>query len=137
MPGRIWTANKKVSNLQRLQRRSMLRLCYNTSWNYCLSNWFSTDPDGLPGNDDTGTLSTWLMCAMMGIYPVIPGDPIYTISTPKFKKITIQLDERYYPKGELIIETDKDPSKYKHLKDCNYFITHKELVNEGVLKLKK
>lgn len=76
------------------------------------------------------------MCAMMGIYPVIPGDPIYTISTPKFKKITIQLDERYYPKGELIIETVKDPTTYKHMKGNKFFITHEELVNVGVLKLK-
>ncbi|MEA1876769.1 MAG: GH92 family glycosyl hydrolase [Bacteroidota bacterium] len=103
---------------------------------YCLRNWFSTEPDGLPGNDDAGTLSTWLMCAMMGIYPVTPGKPIYTISTPKFKKITIKLNKKYYPKGELIIETDKDPGQYKYLKGNKFFITHEELVNVGVLKLK-
>lgn len=103
---------------------------------YCLRNWFSTEPDGLPGNDDAGTLSTWLMCAMMGIYPITPGNPIYTISTPKFKKITIKLDKKYYPKGELIIETDKDPGQYKYLKGNEFFITHEELVNVGVLKLK-
>ncbi|MCK5820628.1 MAG: GH92 family glycosyl hydrolase [Bacteroidales bacterium] len=103
---------------------------------YCINNWFSTKPDGLAGNDDAGTLSTWLMCAMMGIYPVTPGNPIYTISTPRFKKITIRLDEKYYPKGELIIETDKDPSQYKYLKGNKFFISHEELVNAGVLKLK-
>lgn len=103
---------------------------------YCLRNWFSTEPDGLPGNDDAGTLSTWLMCAMMGIYPITPGNPIYTISTPKFKKITIKLDKKYYPRGELIIETDKNPGQYKYLKGNKFFITHEELVNTGVLKLK-
>ena len=106
---------------------------------YCLNNWFSTKANGLPGNDDAGTLSTWLMCAMMGIYPVTPGDPVYTIGTPRFKKITIKLDENYYPKGELIIETDKDPITHRYLKIKDYFITHEELVNSGslLLKLKK
>lgn len=103
---------------------------------YCLRTWFSDQPDGLPGNDDAGTLSTWVMCAMMGIYPLIPGDPIYAISTPKFQKITIKLDQKHYPKGQLIIETDKDPNIYKRLKEKKFFISHEELVNADVLKLR-
>jgi putative alpha-1,2-mannosidase len=30
---------------------------------------------------------------MMGIYPIAPGQPLYTITTPMFDKITIELDQ--------------------------------------------
>ena len=103
---------------------------------YCLRNWYSTLPDGLPGNDDAGTLSTWLMCAMMGIYPITPGNPVYAITTPKFNKITIQLNPEYYPVGELVIETDKDPRTHKYLKGKKFFVSHEELVTTGRLSLK-
>ena len=104
---------------------------------YCLNTWFSTKPEGIPGNDDAGTLSTWLICAMMGIYPVIPGEPIYAITAPRFQKITISLDPEFYPEGQLIIETDKDPVKYRQLKSKQFFISHEDLVKNGLrLKLK-
>jgi putative alpha-1,2-mannosidase len=32
---------------------------------------------------------------MMGIYPIAPGQPLYTITTPMFDKITIELDPKY------------------------------------------
>lgn len=102
---------------------------------YCINTWFSTRPDGLPGNDDAGTLSSWLMYAMMGIYPVIPGEPVYALSAPRFKKITIRLDPSHYPAGQITIETDKDPVKYRRLKEKRYFITHEELTDKG-LKLR-
>jgi putative alpha-1,2-mannosidase len=77
------------------------------------------------------------MCAMMGIYPMVPGQPLYTIITPRFKKITVKLNPEFYPLGELVIETDKDPGKYRRLKKGSHFISHDELVSKGLsLKLK-
>lgn len=69
-----------------------------------LANYFTNKPAGLPGNDDTGTMSAWAIYSMMGIYPIIPADPVYTINTPTFSKIKIHLDTTFYPSGELIIE---------------------------------
>ena len=37
-------------------------------------------------------MSAWLVLSAMGIYPVVPGDPIYAIGTPWFEKTTIHLD---------------------------------------------
>ncbi len=34
---------------------------------------FSDTPDGLPGNDDSGAMSAWLIWAMLGKYPALPG----------------------------------------------------------------
>ena len=65
---------------------------------------FQNKPKGLPGNDDTGTMSAWLVYSMMGIYPLSPGEPKYAITIPMFDKITIQLNSKYYKKKELVIE---------------------------------
>ena len=105
-----------------------------------IEKYFLNASNGVPGNDDTGTMSVWLLYSMMGIYPLVPGVPNYTFTTPMFDKITIQLDEKYYGGKKLVIEkklTDQDgPIKgillngrpYK-----SYFISHKELVNKGNL----
>jgi len=69
-----------------------------------IKNDFSNAPDGLPGNDDVGTLSAWIMCAMMGFYPDCPGDMHYQLCSPVFSKITIDLDQAYYPGGTFVIE---------------------------------
>ncbi len=101
-----------------------------------INNYFKNQSDGLPGNDDTGTMSAWLVFSMMGIYPVSPAEPFYAITEPVFDKITIQLDNRYYKKSELIIEKEKSKKgNFKGIRlngksHIGYFISHEKLVNE-------
>ena len=52
---------------------------------------FHNGPDGLPGNDDAGTISAWLVFAMMGIYPDAQGQTDYLLFKPTFDEITIHL----------------------------------------------
>ncbi len=109
--------------------------------NKLVRTYFQNKPDGLPGNDDTGTMSAWLVYSMMGIYPISPGSPEYTITTPMFDKITIQLDSKYYKKNELVIEREgKNKGKIKEIlldktKHKSYFITHDNLVNSNNLRV--
>ena len=109
--------------------------------NKLLRTYFQNKPDGLPGNDDTGTMSAWLVYSMMGIYPISPGSPEYTITTPMFDKITIQLDSKYYKKKELVIEFEgKNKGKIKKIlldktKHKSYFIRHDKLVNGNKLRV--
>lgn len=70
-----------------------------------LDKHFKNTPDGLPGNDDTGTMSTWALFSMMGFYPDDPTDPSYTFTTPVFNRITLTLDTRYHATGQLEIAT--------------------------------
>ena len=104
-----------------------------------ISKYFKNTPDGLPGNDDTGTMSAWLIYSMMGIYPISPAEPIYTFATPLFDKITIQLDSRYYKNKQLIIEKEGEVFIRKiKLNDKtinSFFINHQDLVNAGHLKI--
>ncbi|WP_046243335.1 GH92 family glycosyl hydrolase [Hymenobacter terrenus] len=51
---------------------------------------FATGPAGLPGNDDSGTTSAWLVWAMLGIYPNA-GQDFYYFGSPTFTKVTIRL----------------------------------------------
>jgi predicted alpha-1,2-mannosidase len=52
-----------------------------------LTTMYRNDPDGLPGNDDTGQLSAWYVFNSMGFYPVRHGTGEYMTGTPQMKKI--------------------------------------------------
>lgn len=46
-------------------------------------------PDGLPGNDDLGTMSAWFVLSALGMYPVQAGAPVYTLAAPLFDRIVV------------------------------------------------
>ena len=117
--GEEWRTQEKVSKL--------------------INQYFKNTPEGLPGNDDTGTMSAWLIYSMMGIYPISPAKPSYTITRPVFDKITIQLDSKYYKNKQLIIEK-KGQGKINNIQINgktikSYFISHASLVNGYNLKI--
>ena len=52
---------------------------------------FTTQPSGLPGNDDAGSLSSWYVFSALGIYPEIPGVGGFTVGSPMFPKTVVHL----------------------------------------------
>lgn len=52
---------------------------------------------GLPGNDDLGTMSAWLVWADLGLYPEIPGVGGLVLSSPLFPRIVVHL-----PNGHIV-----------------------------------
>lgn len=54
---------------------------------------YTTYPDGLSGNEDAGQMSAWYVLSAMGFYSVTPGTDYYTIGTPLFNKVTINLPD--------------------------------------------
>lgn len=60
--------------------------------NRILNELYTTEPDGLAGNDDCGQISAWYILSSMGFYPVAPGQTIYAIGSPLFPKTTIHLE---------------------------------------------
>jgi putative alpha-1,2-mannosidase len=56
-----------------------------------LAQVFTTDPGGLPGNDDLGALSSWQAWAMLGLYPAVPGVGGFVLTTPVFTRTTLTL----------------------------------------------
>jgi predicted alpha-1,2-mannosidase len=103
---------------------------------------YKNSPDGIPGNDDTGTLSAWLAFASIGIYPHCPGNTEYTITPPIFDEITIHLDQKYYEGAEIKI-IKKPGRENKHIRKVkwngtnhdSYFIDHNLLVQGGELQI--
>ncbi|MGQ7944645.1 GH92 family glycosyl hydrolase [Flavobacterium sp. WC2509] len=53
---------------------------------------FNTSHAGLPGNDDSGAMSSWLAFHMIGLYPNA-GQPYYLLNTPLIEETTLQLEE--------------------------------------------
>jgi predicted alpha-1,2-mannosidase len=86
-----------------------------------IDKYFSDQPNGIPGNDDCGTMSTWLIFSMMGIYPDCPGSPSYAVTEPVFDEVTLHLDKRYYPKGEIVLKAGEKRMRHR--------ITHEEFLN--------
>lgn len=107
-----------------------------------LGKYYHNAPNGLPGNDDTGTMSTWAIFSMMGFYPACPGDLDYVLTSPTFNKVTIRLDKKFYPKGELVIESAHQTPEDIYIKEVTaggkklkgYTISQQELVNAGTLR---
>jgi predicted alpha-1,2-mannosidase len=107
-----------------------------------INKHFKNSSDGIPGNDDCGTLSAWLIYSMMGLYPVCPGNTDYAISSPVFDKITILLDQNYYQGEKLEIICHKKEAN-DHLiermiwngkKHPSYFIDHNTITKGGRLE---
>lgn len=101
-----------------------------------LAKYYTTKPDGLPGNEDTGTMSSWAIFSMMGFYPDCPGVPEYTLTTPTFDKITIKLDPAYWGTDKLVIRKEGgdgyiDQIRLGGKKYSKYRLTHEDLIHAG------
>lgn len=103
-----------------------------------LQKYYKNAPDGLPGNDDTGTMSSWAIFSMLGFYPDCPGSPTYTLTTPAFDKITIKLNPEFYKTNKLIIEKRLSKKFISNIyiggkKLKGYRISHAQLTTDGIL----
>ena len=57
---------------------------------------YQPNPGGLNGNDDLGTMSAWYVWSTLGIYPVVPGDSGFAISSPLFTNEHIRFNDGKY-----------------------------------------
>ena len=56
-----------------------------------LDAWFRDDAMGLPGDEDGGGMSAFVVFSMLGFYPVTPGLAEYQLGSPVFDKATVKL----------------------------------------------
>jgi predicted alpha-1,2-mannosidase len=52
---------------------------------------YRTGPGGICGNEDMGSLSSWYVLSSIGFYPVTPGSQYYSIGSPLFGEVTIDI----------------------------------------------
>jgi putative alpha-1,2-mannosidase len=52
---------------------------------------YSSRPDGMPGNDDTGTMAAWYVLAALGLYHAAPGSQAWELSGPAFPRVVVHV----------------------------------------------
>jgi predicted alpha-1,2-mannosidase len=57
-----------------------------------LEKAFADNRAGIPGNDDSGAMSSWLIFSTLGFFPVA-GQDVYLISTPSIPDVSLDLGE--------------------------------------------
>lgn len=56
-----------------------------------LRTWFRNDLMGIPGDEDGGGMTSFVVFSSLGFYPVTPGFPTYNIGSPLFTRAQITL----------------------------------------------
>jgi predicted alpha-1,2-mannosidase len=104
-----------------------------------LDTWFRDDVFGVPGDEDGGSMSSFVVFSAMGFFPLTPGIPKYTLTSPLFSKVTIDL-----PNGKqftLIANKCSRTNKYIQSATLNGKpllspgFSHEELMKGGTLVL--
>ncbi|KAI0015442.1 alpha-1,2-mannosidase family protein-like protein [Xylariomycetidae sp. FL0641] len=57
-----------------------------------VDRYYGTERWGIPGNDDAGAMSSWLVWNLLGLYPVAT-QPVYLVLAPRFENITMRLGD--------------------------------------------
>ena len=56
-----------------------------------LKTWFRNDLMGIPGDEDGGGMTSFVVFSSLGFYPVTPGSPSYNIGSPLFTNAKVTL----------------------------------------------
>jgi predicted alpha-1,2-mannosidase len=70
---------------------------------WIVTTLYTDGEGGIPGNDDGGTMSAWLLFAGTGLYPV-SGTDRYIVAAPRYPKMVL-----HRPSGDLTIEASLWP----------------------------
>ncbi|MEL6483721.1 MAG: glycoside hydrolase family 92 protein, partial [Bacteroidota bacterium] len=103
-----------------------------------LDTQYSTQPDGLSGNEDCGQMSAWYVFSAIGFYPMNPASGQYELGSPIFEKAQIALSDT----KNFTIEAPNTSSVNKYIQSVQLngkplqrtFITHEELMAGGTLE---
>ncbi len=104
-----------------------------------LKEWFRNDLMGVPGDEDGGGLSSFVVFSSMGFYPVTPGKPEYSIGSPLFKDTKVNLENGNV--FEIVANNVSDENKYIQSATLNGetlttpTISHEAIENGGKLVL--
>jgi predicted alpha-1,2-mannosidase len=75
-----------------------------------LDTLWKNKPEGIPGNDDLGEMSSWYVWSAIGLYPGIPGRAELLLSSPLFSEIKV-----HRPGGDLLIEVDRESADARYI----------------------
>ena len=106
---------------------------------FILDVWFKDDIFGVPGDEDAGAMSSFVVFTAMGFYPVQPGIPMYAITSPVFEKVSIALHNG--KTFTIIANNSSKKNKYVQSATLNgnklqsLWFSHDDLIGGGTLVL--
>lgn len=104
-----------------------------------LDTWYTDNYFGIPGDEDGGGMSAFVVFSMMGFFPVTPGVPAYNIGSPVFTRISINL-----PNGKVFtINAPGNSHEHKYIQKASLngkplkqaWFRHLDLTRGGTLEL--
>ena len=104
-----------------------------------LESFFTDTLQGIPGDEDGGGMSAFVVFSMLGFYPVTPGIPVYDVGSPVFDKTTLHLKD-----GKdfiILISNNSRDNKYVQSIRLNgkplsqVWFRHADVANGGTLEL--
>jgi predicted alpha-1,2-mannosidase len=104
-----------------------------------LATWFPDNLFGIPGDEDGGGMSAFVVFSFMGFYPVTPGIPVYTIGSPVFSRVNIALGNG----RKFSIIADHCSAVNKYIQSASFngkplstpWFSHEDLMAGGTLHL--
>jgi len=104
--------------------------------NWILDRKYDVNSEGVDGNDDGATLSSWYLFASLGLYPMA-GSDYYELTAPLFKSATIHLGdqvlqvqtENYSPQNRFVSKIWLNGKMLP-----NFRLRHSQISHGGVLK---
>lgn len=101
--------------------------------------WFRNDVMGVPGDEDGGGMSSFVVFSQLGFYPFTPGLPVYYIGSPFFEESVLTL-----PNGKTFKVVAKNySSQNKYIQSATLngepwqkpWFSHEDLAEGGTLEL--
>ena len=104
-----------------------------------LEAWFRHDLMGIPGDEDGGGMSAFVVFSMMGFYPVTPGVPAYAIGSPVFSKVVIHMENG----KQFVLSAPRADRAHKYIQSATVngqpwnepWFSHEVLANGGTVTL--
>jgi predicted alpha-1,2-mannosidase len=105
-----------------------------------LKYWYRNDLMGVPGDEDGGGMTAFVVFSSMGFYPVTPGSATYNIGSPLFSDVKLDLGNG--KTFEIVAEDCSDENKYVQSATLNGkewnkpWFSHSDIAGGGKLILK-
>lgn len=104
-----------------------------------LDQWYRNDLMGIPGDEDGGGMTAFVVFSQMGFYPVTPGSPTYNIGSPCFPYVKMHVGNGKF--FEIKAHNASFINKYIQSAKLNGkvwnkpWFNHTDIANGGVLEL--
>jgi len=104
-----------------------------------LESFFTDTVQGIPGDEDGGGLSAFVVFSMLGFYPATVGVPTYDVGSPIFNKATIHLENG----KDLVVVAKNTSHENKYVQSIRLngkplnqvWFRHSEIAGGGTLEL--